>query len=173
MKTLLIALGLTATLNPNFTTVKTTEVADYRHLVTEVTINATPAQVWNVLTDFENYPEWNPFIKEFKGNPATDKKVSVFIQPPGQKGMRFTPEIKVWEPNKHFAWKGKVMFKGIFDGEHHFELEALPNGTTKLIQHEYFSGILVPIMKKSLQNETKQGFEALNLAIKERAEKGL
>ena len=34
---------------------------------TKIRINASPKQVWDVLIDFERYPEWNPFIKSIKG----------------------------------------------------------------------------------------------------------
>ena len=30
---------------------------------TEIRINASIDKVWNVFTEFEKYPEWNPFIK--------------------------------------------------------------------------------------------------------------
>lgn len=145
--------------------------ADYRHLVTQIDIAASPAQVWAVLTDFPAYPSWNPFIKSIEGRPDQEPRFRVRIQPPGQKAMDFRPKVVAWEAQKHFAWKSQWLMPGLFDGEHHFELQPLPNGHTRLIQHEYFSGILVPMMKKMLQTHTRQGFEALNLALKDRAER--
>lgn len=38
-------------------------------------INASAANVWQVLTDFENYPGWNPVIKKITGKPAKDAKL--------------------------------------------------------------------------------------------------
>lgn len=32
-------------------------------IVTEIEINSTPKRVWKVLTEVNNYPKWNPFIK--------------------------------------------------------------------------------------------------------------
>lgn len=37
---------------------------------TQISIQATPQQVWNVLMDVEQYPEWNPFVKKLVGKLA-------------------------------------------------------------------------------------------------------
>ena len=33
-----------------------------RQLESEVEVQASPERVWEVLTDFAAYPDWNPFI---------------------------------------------------------------------------------------------------------------
>ena len=38
-----------------------------KEIKTEILINATPEKVWTILTNFDNYPNWNPFIKSIKG----------------------------------------------------------------------------------------------------------
>jgi uncharacterized protein YndB with AHSA1/START domain len=38
-----------------------------KEIITEIEIDASPSQVWQVLTDFEKYPTWNPFIKKISG----------------------------------------------------------------------------------------------------------
>ena len=34
-----------------------------KQIKTSIHINATKEKVWEILMDFEKYPEWNPFIK--------------------------------------------------------------------------------------------------------------
>ncbi len=36
-----------------------------KSLETDIIINAPIDPVWNILVDFDSYPEWNPFIKSF------------------------------------------------------------------------------------------------------------
>ena len=62
------------------------------------------------------------------------------------------------------------MIRGIFDGEHYFILE--PKSDSQLIfrQGEAFSGLLVPALRRSLDGATKQGFAAMNEALKREAE---
>jgi hypothetical protein len=37
-----------------------------KEIKTEILINATPEKVLSILTIFDNYPNWNPFIKSIK-----------------------------------------------------------------------------------------------------------
>jgi hypothetical protein len=66
-------------------------------------------------------------------------------------------------------WFGKLLFGGLFDGRHRFELVP-ENGATRLVHSERFSGMLVPLVKKVLR-DTERDFAALNAALKERVEK--
>ena len=138
---------------------------------TEIAINASPAKVWEVLTDFGNYPSWNPFIKSVTGPVKVGNKITARIEPPEASGMTFKPTILVFEPNKELRWLGKLLFAGLFDGEHKFELINAGNGTSKFIQSEKFRGILVPLFEKQLNDNTKRGFEAMNKKLKEVAER--
>lgn len=141
-----------------------------KEIKTEILINATAEKVWSILTNFENYPNWNPFIKSIKGDVKVGNKITARIEPPEAKGMTFKPKILTLETNKELSWLGRLLFAGLFDGEHKFELIDNRNGTTTFKQSEKFKGILVPFFKKQLDNNTKKGFEEMNRKLKELAE---
>ena len=66
---------------------------------------------------------------------------------------------------------GRVVFPGIFDGEHFFKIEPLDEGRrTTFIQGERFTGLLVPLFRKNLDRGPREGFEAMNHALKARVE---
>lgn len=140
-----------------------------KQLRTEITIQAPIERVWATLMDFGRYPEWNPFIQSIFGKPAVGTHLEVFICPPGNKGMTFTPKVLVCSPQQEFRWLGHLLVSGIFDGEHYFLLEAIDNQQTKLIHGESFRGLLVGLMS-GLLNNSYQGFEAMNAALKSRCE---
>lgn len=135
---------------------------------TSIEINATANQVWQILTAFEEYPNWNPFISEIKGEVAEGKQIVAKID-----GMTFKPTVLAYIANKELRWLGKLWFKGLFDGAHQFLLIANEDGTTTLQHSEQFSGFLVPFFKKMLQTKTKLGFEKMNLKLKEHVEASL
>ncbi|HEV7618193.1 MAG TPA: SRPBCC domain-containing protein [Burkholderiaceae bacterium] len=138
---------------------------------TQIEINAPAERVWSLLMDFPSYPRWNPFIRSIEGNPMVGQSLNVLIQPPGSKAMRFRPTVLKVEPNREFRWKGKLLVPGLFDGEHYFKLEPKPGGGLVFRQGEVFSGLLVPLLKRSLDGATRQGFIAMNEALGREAEK--
>ncbi len=137
-----------------------------KEIKSSIDIKSSPEEVWNVLVDFEKYPEWNPFIHSISGSPIVGQTIHAKIQT-----MSFKPKVLVFDTNKEFKWKGKLLFKGFFDGEHQFQLIENPNGSTTFIQREVFSGILVGLFSKKLDNETLPGFIEMNKKLKERCEK--
>lgn len=136
----------------------------------DIVIQAPVETVWKILTDFEKYPSWNPFIKSIKGIPTPGKRFKVVLQQPGSSPMTFRPTCLKLEPNREFRWRGHFLFKGIFDGEHIFELKKIGENKTKFIQREIFKGILVPLLWRQLNTKTRQGFEQMNSALKTQAE---
>lgn len=50
---------------------------------TTLDIDATPQAVWDVLTDFAAYGEWNPFMDRAEGTPAVGAKLLVHLAPNG------------------------------------------------------------------------------------------
>ena len=141
-----------------------------KEITTEILIKTTPDKVWNILIDFKNYPNWNPFIKSITGEVAIEKKIVARLEPPEASGMTFKPTILAFETNKEFRWLGHLLFPGLFDGEHKFELIDNKNGSTTFIQSEKFKGILVPLFNKMLDTNTKKGFQQMNIKLKELAE---
>lgn len=142
-----------------------------KEIKTEIHIQSSPEKVWSILTQFQNYPNWNPFIKSISGDVKVGNRITARIEPPGAKGMTFKPKVLTYSAHKEFTWLGNLVFPGLFDGKHSFKLIAHNDGTTTLIQSEAFKGILVPLFKKMLDVNTVKGFTAMNEKLKELAEK--
>jgi hypothetical protein len=137
-----------------------------KEIKTTIEIDASVSTIWAVLTDFSRYSEWNPFIRSIRGQAKQGERLEIFIQPPGGSGMTFRPVILALQPEYELRWIGRIMLPGIFDGEHQFQLEPIGEGRTRLIHREVFSGLLVPLLWRSLDTQTRQGFEEMNRALK-------
>jgi hypothetical protein len=142
-----------------------------KEIKTAIEMKASPANIWQVLLDFENYPEWNPFIKRFSGVPEVGAKIKVIIHSPGQREMMFNPRLLKVKENKELRWIGHMIFPGLCDGEHALIIESIDEFRVNFRQEERLSGILVPIFWKSLYHHTRAGFNEMNQALKMRVEK--
>ena len=141
-----------------------------KELHSQIEIEAPAERVWQVLTDFAAYPEWNPFIRRVNGRPEVDEQLVVRMRPSGTKGITLRPIVMKVDPNRQLRWLGQLLVPGLFDGEHIFEIEELDRDRVLFIQREIFKGLFVPLLARSLDRDTQRGFEEMNRALRERAE---
>jgi hypothetical protein len=138
-------------------------------LTASTEIEATPDQVWQVLTNFEAYPQWNPFITSAKVTSAggsLEKGAHMRIHLHDTSGdMTFTPEVLTVTPGHELRWLGKVGPGWIADGEHRFLIERLGPDRVRLTQSERFTGIAVPFVQRQLKSDTLPQFRAMNEAL--------
>ncbi len=133
-------------------------------ITTSIEIDAPAEAVWDVLSDTDAYPDWNPFIRSFEGELVEGARVAVRIEPPGGRGMSFKPRLLAVEPGRELRWIGHVLIPGLFDGEHRFLIEPLGEGRSRFTQSESFSGLLVRALAGTL-DAAEQGFGDMNGAL--------
>jgi hypothetical protein len=138
-----------------------------RHITATVDLDAPPECVWAVLIDTAGHAAWNPFITNIAGTLAVGEKLNIRVAPPGGKPMDFHPTVTDVQPLHRLAWLGHLGVPGLFDGAHSFILTPLPNGRTRLVQSETFSGMLV-WMSSGLLAKTAAGFDAMHTALARR-----
>jgi hypothetical protein len=140
-----------------------------RTIHTESGIGAPAAKVWEVFAAIEQWPAWNPFAK-VSGRLAVGERLTVEITPPGKRPMTFHPTVSVFEPGRELRWLGHLLVPGLFDGEHGFRVRAEDVGRCRFEQFETFRGLLVAPLLLMAGAATRQGFEAMNRALKARVE---
>jgi hypothetical protein len=141
-----------------------------KELRSEIEIAASARRVWEILTDFAGFPQWNPFIRRARGNLVEGERLDILMQPSGARGMTFSPTVLNVETDRELRWIGHLFVPGLFDGEHIFTIEPLGTGRVRFTQREIFTGLLVPLLARMLDTDTQRGFEEMNKALKARAE---
>jgi hypothetical protein len=139
-------------------------------LVTETDIDAPASTVWQILTEFAAYSEWNPFIRRAAGDLREGGRLELLMQAPGGKPHIFRPRLLRVSAGRELRWLGRLGLPRVFDGEHGFLIEPRGDRTVRLVQRETFRGLLVPLFPRRIWKQTRLGFEAMNRALKERAE---
>jgi hypothetical protein len=144
-----------------------------KQLVSEIEIDATAEQVWEVLTDFAAYPAWNPFIVSAVGSAEVGSTVTLRMQPVDARAITLTPTVLEASPGHRLRWRGRLGVSRVFDAEHVFTLTTRDDGGVTLCQAEEFTGVLVPFMAGSLDRHTLPAFVTMNEALKVRAEQAM
>lgn len=140
-----------------------------KSLEKSIIINASAEKVWQVLTDFENWENWNSFIIKSEGKAEEGTKLKNTFDNDG-KEMIFKPKVLKAEPNKELIWMGRLFVPGIFDGTHGFRIEELGPNQVKFTNYESFKGLFSRMIMKKIHASTAAGFEQMNQELKAQAE---
>jgi hypothetical protein len=118
----------------------------------EIEIAAAPEVVWDVLTRFENWPNWNPDVKSmsFDGPLAPGTEFRWKAGP----GTIVSTLDRV-EPPRYIAWRGRTL---TIDAYHEWWLEPR-DGRTHVKTEETFSGLLARLARRPLQKTLDKSFE--------------
>ena len=135
----------------------------------EIELQSTPARVWEVLTDFEKYPEWNPLLCRAEGKLIVGEKINLTAKS-ASNDMNFLCTVLTVKPHRQFSWKFHVGLPFLFRGEHIFEIEPIDEHRVRFIDREVFHGLLVPLQTKNLETNAKPAMVAMGEALKQRVE---
>lgn len=139
-----------------------------KEIRTEIDVSASPHRIWQVLTDFAMYPEWNPFIRMIEGKVLEGSKLHLHIITPAGVKRKYSPKVTRVVAERELRWLGRV--PGLLSGEHIFVIEPRSNYSVHFVHKEIFSGILTPFFGSSLDTDVKKGFEEMNIALKRKTE---
>jgi hypothetical protein len=111
----------------------------------EITIAASPRSVWEVLTAFERWPNWNPNVESVSLNgPVAPGSTFRWKAGPGT----VTSEIERVEPRRLIVWTGRTLgIRAIAS----WSLEPC-NGQTLVRVAESFDGILPRLLRRMLRS---------------------
>jgi hypothetical protein len=139
-------------------------------LQTEILIEATAEHVWEVLTNFKCYPQWNPLISEVRGQPVVGERLHATVAMGRFLRFPIRPRVILVEAPTELRWRGRLPIRGLFSGEHYFRIESRGNGQVSLIHGEVYGGLLRHVFFNGVGRLTRSAFDTMNEALKRRVE---
>jgi len=133
---------------------------------TRVDIEAPPAQVWAVLTDFSAYPIWNPFIYPVTGAPRPGSMLEMTIHH-GTRSIPYQATVAVVRPNRELALRIPTI--EIVEITFDFTIEPLQTGRARLTARERHTGVAV-LVAGGFLGDIQGGLDAMTKAARDRAE---
>jgi hypothetical protein len=114
---------------------------------TSCVIHAAPTKVWSVLTDLAAWPSWNTTVPKVEGTVALGNKVTVYTT--ASPGRAFPVKVAALNPPREMLWIGGMPL-GLFVGQRTYTLTEHSPGKTTFSMKEEFSGLLAPLIAKSI-----------------------
>ena len=111
----------------------------------EINIRASARVIWKLLTDAQNFPRWNTTVTRVEGEIREGQRLRLRV--PGT-DRAFTPKVSNVVPDQRMTWTGG--FAPLFKGVRTFELTPCSDGTTRFVMQERFSGLILPLIRRSL-----------------------
>src|SRR3954464_5618179 len=95
-----------------------------KEIVTAIDVAAPADRVWNVLTTFAAYPDWNPLLRTMAGALRQGAPLAITFAV-GRRTFHADATMLRVVPNRELRWAGPISrVKGrIFRAEHYFLLE--------------------------------------------------
>ncbi len=141
-----------------------------RELRTEIQISAPIDRVWQVLTDFDHWKDWNPMVNQVSGNATLGSMLNITMCGSGGKdAMKYQPILLEVSPPPSFRWRATMMSGLMFTNDRGFELSE-KNGGTVLVNKEEFSGLMVPLFWGKMNLFVVPMLEKMNKALKDKLE---
>lgn len=132
-------------------------------------IDAPAERTWQVLTDFEAYGEWNPFVRrvrcDLRPGAAIDMQVLV-----GSRPMRQREFVNDVVPGRAFSYSMRPAPGGLLRSRRDQEVVDLGDGRSRYRSRFRIEGPASPVVAALLGRSLRRGFDAHATALKERAE---
>jgi hypothetical protein len=138
-----------------------------KRFATAATIRATPDRIWPLLVNGPDYPRWNSTVTRVDGTIDQGQTIKVFVKI--NPGRAFPVKVSELDPGRRMIWSGGMPF-GLFKGERVFTLTPNGDGTTQFSMVEEFSGLLAPLIAKSIP-DLQPAFDEFALALQREAER--
>ena len=135
-----------------------------------ILINASDKTVWNILTSFDAYPEWNTYITYIEGDLTPGSSLYVETRNANDNHSVSRPRVKkmVWE--RELRWQGQLLTPGVYDSERSFAILPVSEDRVSFTIRGNYTGLLVPIFGGLVKMSEAIDYGRMSEELKIRAE---
>jgi alpha-tubulin suppressor-like RCC1 family protein len=136
----------------------------------ESRIAADAERVWAIIMDLARYPEWNPYTIAMKSTLQIGAPMVMTVKMSAAVTLEQTEYIRVLEAGHKVCWGIETDTPELNSGERCQWLEPLPGGGTHYVSEDLIEGTANPLVTGLFGSDVQNGFDAIALALKQRAE---
>jgi uncharacterized protein YndB with AHSA1/START domain len=113
----------------------------------ESSIEATPSEVWAVLTDSAAWPNWDSGVVAVEGSIQPGEKLTIRSQVAPERG--FPVKVTELDEPQAMTFTGGMPL-GLFKGVRRYTLTPNGNGSTHFTMREEYTGAMLGLIWKSI-----------------------
>lgn len=129
------------------------------------TVPGPKAEVWEVLTDFAGYEEWNPVVTSASGQAREGADLELDVRLPGHDPETLDPSVLIARPERKLRWQDRPLLPGIEDWEYEFVLQPVEDGRVLVVQQLRIEGLLAPFAD---DDAAREALELMAEALEQR-----
>ncbi|WP_194834608.1 SRPBCC domain-containing protein [Nocardia sp. XZ_19_369] len=134
-----------------------------------VDIDAPAELVWQVITDFPRYGEWNPFVSECRSSLVPGEPIDMVVHL-GPRPRRQREWIRSHTPGHELSYSMKPVPLGTLNSFRSHTITPIDAERTRYESHFELNGWLRPVVVALLGKHLQRGFAGMTAGVKERAE---
>ena len=111
-----------------------------------VVVDAPRAAIWSLLTEFDRYHEWNPYITEARGTATAGSTIELGFRTgaDGAEAETRSAKVLIVRPRRKLEWETRVVAPGFLDREQVFRVLPMRSGRWLVVQEVRLEGVLAP-----------------------------
>lgn len=132
-------------------------------------VNAPARILWDIITDFARWPEWNALYPKAEGEIRIGSVLTLTLALPGEAHRVIHPVVQDWVPEDQLHWRLSAL-AGLVRSVRYIEIDRLSETSCILSNGEIFEGLLGPMVAGRLRRAIRRGFNEMGEALAARAE---
>ncbi len=128
-------------------------------------INASAEVVWAILVDVSSWSHWDTNFNAVEGRIVLGERLRIFSKV--MRGRVVSVIVTELVPYRKMTLTSRIP-AGLFTVKHSYSLES-NNGAVEFTSYEYFTGLLAPLLVRSIPDMTKS-FDEFVSRLKDQAE---
>jgi hypothetical protein len=129
-----------------------------------------PAEiVWEVISDFTTWSDWNPIHPRIEGELRIGTPLTVDVVLDEGQASTIQPVVQDWVPYEQLHWRTKRL-RGFVTAIRYLEIENMGPANATFSNGELFMGPLVRWVSRDERRRLRAAYTRMGEAVRERAE---
>lgn len=127
-------------------------------------VRASSEQIWDVISDLENWHQWNPYETQLQGSLGFNVPLSLNEDFPSLGERQVQATVGEWEPCGQLIWFEKRGF--LFRSTRFFEIEPLESNACIVTNGILFSGLRGELYHDKHRGKIRPALQTINEGLK-------